>query len=268
MEKFDASELKKIYIPAPASHKGQNGKVLIIGGSVLFHSGAIWPLEVASKMVDMVYFSSVDENNELVKGKFKNGIVVPRKRLPIYIEEADSILIGPGLPREEGIETGDVDTKTFSEDLFEKYPNKKWVVDGGTLQTIEAKKLPKNSIITPHQREFEKLFELGATADNAIEMAKKFGIVILLKGHVDYVTDGRRTVEIEGGNAGMTKGGTGDVLAGLVASFYSKNDAFLSACVASFINKKAGESVARRVGLYFNASDLVGEIPIVLKNLL
>lgn len=268
MEKFDVKSLKQIYIPAPGSHKGQNGKVLIIGGSVLFHAGAIWPLEVASKMVDMVYFSSVDENNELVKGKFKNGIVVPRKRLPIYIEEADSILIGPGLPREEGIEEGDEDTKTFSEDLFKRYPNKKWVVDGGSLQTIEAKNLPKDSIITPHQREFEKLFGLSANVENAIEMAKQYHITILLKGHVDYVTNGDITVEVEGGNAGMTKGGTGDVLAGLVASFFSKNDAFLSACVASYINKKAGESLARRVGIYFNATDLVGEIPQVLKSTL
>lgn len=268
MEKFDIASLKQLYIPEVGSHKGQNGKVLIIGGSVLFHAGAIWPLEVASKIVDMVYFASVDENNDLVKGKFRNGIVVPRKRLDIYLNEADSILIGCGLPREEGIEKGDPDTKTFSESLFEKYPDKRWVVDGGTLQTIEPSNLPKNAIITPHQREFEKLFGMPATAENAISMAKKYGIVVLLKGQVDFVTDGERTIEVEGGNAGMTKGGTGDVLAGLTASFYSKNDALLSATAASYINKKAGESLAKKVGIYFNASDLVAEVPVVMNSLL
>lgn len=268
MEKFDVSSLKKLYVPAPGSHKGQNGKVLIIGGSVLFHSGAIWPLEVASKIVDMVYFSSVDENNKLVKGKFQNGIVVPRKRLEIYINEADSILIGCGLPRPEGQEKGDDDTKELSEDLFKRYPDKKWVVDGGSLQTIEPEKLPKTAIVTPHHREFETLFSALPTTENVVKMAKKFGVVVLLKGPVDIVSDGNKTVKIEGGNAGMTKGGTGDVLAGLVASFYSKNNAFLSACSASYINKKAGESLFDRVGLYFNATDLVGEIPSVLKSLL
>lgn len=275
MEKFDPSLLKKLYVPAPTSHKGQNGKVLIIGGSILFHAGAIWPLEVASKMVDMVYFSSVDENNELVKGKFRNGIVVPRKRLEIYISEADSILIGCGLPRPEGQEKGEEDTKELTEDLLKRYPDKKWVVDGGSLQVVDPEKLPKTAIITPHRKEFEKLFDLRLKINDlrsdekmVTRMAKEFGITVLLKGPIDIVSDGVRTVEILGGNAGMTKGGTGDVLAGLVASLYAKNNAFLSACSASYINKKAGESLGEKVGLYFNATDLVNEIPHILKDLL
>lgn len=265
--KFDSSDLKKLYVPAADSHKGQNGKVMIIGGSVLFHSGAIWPLEVASKIVDMVYFSSVDENNEIVKGKFQNGIVVPRNKIDDYISEADSVLIGPGLPRPGGAEKGDDDTRELTESLFAKYPDKKWVVDGGSLQVVEPEKLLKNAIVTPHHKEFETLFGLSGDKNSAEEMAKKFGIIILLKGPVDVVSNGEQTVEIEGGNAGMTKGGTGDVLAGLTAALYAKNDAFLSACVASYINKKAGESLAEKIGLYFNATDLVNEIPKVLKSL-
>ena len=66
----------------------------------------------------------------------------------------------------------------------------------------------------------------------------------------------------------MTKGGTGDVLAGLVAALYCKNDAFLSACAGSYINKKAGESLQKKVGIYFNATDLAAEIPRVMKGLL
>ena len=99
-------------------------------------------------------------------------------------------------------------------------------------------------------------------------MAKKYGITILLKGPKDIVCNINECFEIVGGNVGMTKGGTGDVLAGLVASFYCKNDALLSASAASFVNKKAGENLSKKMGLYFNASDLVNEIPLVLKNLL
>lgn len=65
----------------------------------------------------------------------------------------------------------------------------------------------------------------------------------------------------------MTKGGTGDVLAGLVAALYCKNEAFLTASASSFINKKAGEKLFEKVGLYFNSSDLTDEIPKVMKNL-
>ena len=65
----------------------------------------------------------------------------------------------------------------------------------------------------------------------------------------------------------MTKGGTGDVLAGLTAGLYAKNEAFASACAASYINKKAGDSLFEKVGVNFNASDLANEIPKIMKEL-
>ncbi len=109
-------------------------------------------------------------------------------------------------------------------------------------------------------------------------MAKDFNCIILLKGQVDIVCPPRpplgeagspsECVEVPGGNSGMTKGGTGDVLAGLVAALYCKNEAFLSASCASYLNKKAGESLYKKVGYYFNASDLADEIPKVMKELL
>jgi NAD(P)H-hydrate epimerase len=268
MNKFNASDLKDLYIPAAGSHKGENGKVLIIGGSVLFHAASLWALQVSSRIVDMVFYSSVPENNALVekeKAEFRNGIIVPRNRVQHYIEEADCVLIGPGLPRVDGVEKGDDDTKKLTETLFREYPNKKWVVDGGSLQVINPKLLPQNAILTPHHQEFKTLFKIEPAAENVQKMALKFNVVILLKGEKDYISDGAQIVEVAGGNAGMTKGGTGDVLAGLVAAFYAKNKAFLAAEAASFINKKAGESLAAKMGLYFNASDLTNEIPVVMK---
>ncbi len=276
MSEFNPGDLRNLYIPATNSTKGENGKVLVIGGSHLFHSSAFWALEIASKIADMVYFSSTPMNNEIVKKlktKFLNGIVVPRDKVEDYIDEADCVLIGPGLPRPTGEEGGDDDTKILTERLLTKFPNKKWVIDGGSLQVIEPEIIPKTSIITPNQKEFRILFgsmnhESRIMEETVSEFAKKFGFTILLKGPVDVVSDGSQTILVEGGNAGMTKGGTGDVLAGLTASLYAKNEAFLSAICASFINKKAGESLAEKVGLYFNASDLVDEIPGVMKEYL
>ena len=270
--------LKKLYIPASNSKKGENGKVLIIGGSDLFHSPAFWAFEVVSRIVDMAYFASTPLNNEILKGlkgKFINGILVPRGRVFDYIEEADSILIGPGLPRDDGLGEEEESTKIITETLLSRYPKKNWVVDGGSLQVIKPEILPKGSIITPNRKEFEKLFDLRLKINDLrrneemiMKMAKKFNKTILLKGPVDIISNGKQTIQISGGNAGMTKGGTGDILAGLVAAFYAKNDAFLSATCASFINKKAGESLEKRVGLYFNASDLIDEIPKIMKKLL
>src|SRR3974390_915494 len=98
MKPFDPQLLKKLSLPSSSSHKGQNGKVLVIGGSKLFHAASLWSLEIASKLVDMVFYSSVPENNEIVqkaKEEFRNGIVIPRSEIDKYIEEADSIVIGP-----------------------------------------------------------------------------------------------------------------------------------------------------------------------------
>src|SRR3989339_2264260 len=94
--------LKKIYLPAAGSHKGQNGRLLIIGGSKLFHAASLWALQVASRIAALVHYSSVPEDNKLVaklKKEFRNGIVIPRSEIENYIEEDDCILIGPGMVR-------------------------------------------------------------------------------------------------------------------------------------------------------------------------
>src|SRR5258708_28715479 len=104
MINFDSKELKSLYLPPEASHKGQNGKLLVIGGSNLFHAASIWALSIASKIADMVFYASIPVNNQIVleaKKEFKNGIVVPREDIENYIEESDCILIGPGMVRSD-----------------------------------------------------------------------------------------------------------------------------------------------------------------------
>ncbi|OGH39160.1 MAG: NAD(P)H-hydrate dehydratase [Candidatus Levybacteria bacterium RIFCSPLOWO2_01_FULL_38_21] len=283
MNKFDPKVFKKLYRPPSNSHKGQNGKLMIIGGSKLFHAASLWSLKVASRIVDMVFYSSISENNQIVqkaKEEFRDGIVVPRDRIDDYINEVDCILIGPGLPREEGQEKGDDDTKGLTEKLLKKYPNKKWVIDGGSLQMMDLEIIPRSSILTPHKGEFEVLKlkikneKLKTTIQNLkLEeqvkiFAEEFNCIVLLKGKEDIICSPSECLIVEGGNAGMTKGGTGDVLAGLVAALYCKNQAFLSACAGSSINKKAGDSLYKKVGYYFNASDLVDEIPKAMKKLI
>jgi len=257
--------LRELAIPAQNSHKGQNGKLLIIGGSELFHAASKWSLDVASKFVDMVFYSSVAENNELVsqqlyreaKGNFWNGIVLPREKIHDYAAEADVILIGPGMERTQ-------DTATFTDNFVTKYPEKKWVIDAGALQMITPSLIPNKAILTPHHQEFSRLVERGFELNFAI----KNGVTVVLKGEEDSIFHrsfvGDFEMKIPGGNAGMTKGGTGDVLAGLIAGLYATNDEATSAVVGSFVNKRAGESLYENVGPYFNASDLVQEVPKVL----
>ncbi len=310
--------IKDLYLPPKLSHKGQNGRLLIIGGSHLFHAASLWALKVASRIVDLVHYSSVPENNELVlrvKSEFRDGIVIPRSEIESYIEEDDVILIGPGMVRTEKSkvksqsasrrtkiqvkiqklseleEIGDegVQTALLTNYLLSKYPHKQWVIDAGALQMMDVNLIPKNAILTPHPGEFMRLLgkvddprfnnliEMAELADQVNLFAKRFSCIVLVKGAKDIMCSGGECdgkicapgecIEVRGGNAGMTKGGTGDVLAGLIAALATKNEPILATTAGSFINKKAGDSLFKRVGPFFNASDLADEIPRVMKEL-
>ena len=276
MKQVTSDDLKKLYIASSDSHKGQNGRMLLIGGSHLFHAASLWSLTVASRIVDLVHYCSVPENNAIVqkaKEEFRNGIVIPREQVEEYIKEDDVILIGPGMTR-------DHETGILTNTLLKQFPNKQWVIDAGALQMMDVSLIPKNAILTPHHGEFDTLklktqnSKLKTTTqnlklENQVKLfSKEYNCIVLLKGSVDIASDGEEVRIIEGGNAGMTKGGTGDVLAGLIAGLACKNDPFLATIAGSFINKKAGDALYARVGPYFNATDLANQIPVTMKELL
>ena len=269
---------------SPSSHKGQNGKVLLIGGSELFHSASRWCLDVVSSMVDMVFYSSVPENNTLIqeaKREFWDGVVVPRGELESYLNEAEVVVIGPGMTRDEqqtvgkatkemtfakpSAEAWNHDTYAVANYLLSTYPKKKWVIDAGALQMIEPALLNKHCIITPHPGELDRVVTHAGNEQALL----KTGVSILLKGQEDKVYTVDKQLLVGGGNPGMTKGGTGDALAGLVAGLsVFTDDPFAAAVVASFVNKQAGDRLYTEVGPFFKTNALVEEIPRVLKELL
>lgn len=248
--------IKQIVLPRRKSRKGENGRILVIGGSRLFHAASFWSAAMAAKMVDMVHFSSpAMENNELMrvraKEKFWEGIVVPWEEVEHYIAEDDCILIGPGMERGE-------ETRKIVNKLLSKYPHKRWVVDGGALQEVDPRWLTTTTIVTPNKREQEIL--LGKKVPE--------GVTVLAKGPVDVITSGGERVEVVGGSAGMTKGGTGDVLSGMVAGFYAKSPAMAASVVASAVNKRAGEALEKRLGVFFAAGELIPEAQKIMHKLL
>jgi hydroxyethylthiazole kinase-like uncharacterized protein yjeF len=275
MKQVTIDDLKNVYLPPRDSHKGQNGRLLLIGGSELFHAASLWALTVASRIVDLVHYCSIPANNQIVtnlKEEFRNGIIVSREDVEKYVEEDDCVLIGPGMTRDD-------ETKELTDRLLRKFPKKQWVIDAGALQMMDIRLIPHNSILTPHKGEFDLLlkknYELGIMnygenspiEEKVKELAEKFHCIVLLKGEKDIACDGKNCRIIEGGNGGMTKGGTGDVLAGLIAALATKNDPALATIAGSFINKKAGDELYKTVGPYFNSTDLAQEIPIVMKKL-
>lgn len=276
MIEFSKSDITKLFRPHEKSNGEDNGQVTIIGGSTLFHGAPILALKTASRIVDMVFFASPEKSVgmvvEQIKSKLGSFIWVPWDDVEAYVEKSDAVLIGPGFMRFGSEKTPDHErnfanhdegkaTREITERLLSKFSDKKWVIDAGSLQTMEADWIPKNAIITPNKKEFELLFKSGFSVDAASKMAKKFECVIVTKGPESYVTDYTQSIVIKGGNPGMTKGGTGDILAGLTVALLAKNDPILSACSACFIEKTAADELHKKVGTNYNADDLADFIP-------
>lgn len=285
------------YLPNRHSHKGQNGKVLVVGGSSLFHGAVIWAAEASSLLADMVHVASTTENNEIIrsiKTKWQKGIVISQSTIPEYAQEDDVILVGNGMMREDNFKSQITNVKLWNEIinikeegrftrevvyyLITHFPDKQYIFDAGALQMMDANwltKLHKKAVVTPHQKEFQRLFGEDLSEKSLEEKeqivkktANKYNCIILLKAVDDIVSDGVRVVRISGGNAGLTKGGTGDILAGLTAGWLRHGDALSSSVFGSYIMKRTADNLMAVKGYWYSVHDLLSELPFTLKETL
>jgi NAD(P)H-hydrate epimerase len=126
-------------------------------------------------------------------------------------------------------------------------------------------------VFTPHSGEYKILSgqeapkELEGRAAHVKKAAEELGAVVLLKGHTDLISDGKRVKFNFSGNPGMTVGGTGDVLSGIIAAFLAQGvDPFEAAVAGAFVNGAAGDFVASVKGFHMVATDLLEWIPSVI----
>ena len=276
--------LTNLHLPKKDSHKGQNGKLVIIGGSKLFHGASLFALKTASRIVDMVFFSSIKPNQALtkqLKAKLYSFINIPQSRLADYIDQSNAVLIGPGMVRgsQKFTGTGETGQQTRKKviSLLNQFPKKKWLIDAGALHAVTLNHLRSlsNCLLTPHTFEFEKLFNCSL-ADKSFDQtvaivrqqAQAIEATIVLKGRFDIIV-GPSTIEKyhyqplvnKTGNAGMTKGGTGDCLAGLTAALACTHDLVIAGAIGAYINGLAGDQLHHVVGPFFNADDLADQVP-------
>ena len=275
MKVFEKDSLKKLFVPKETA---KNGQVTIIGGSKLFSGAPLLSLKVASRISDMVFFASpepaIGTVAEHIKSKLFSFIWVPWNDVGAYIGKSDAVLIGPGFMRFGSEKTPEEKrnynhhevgkaTRKITKELFNKFPNKRWVIDAGSLQVIDPELLPKGCIITPNKKEYRLLFKDMKPSD----VAQKFDCIINVKGVKNIVCSPKNCIEILGGNPGLTKGGVGDVLAGMTVALYAKNEPFLAACSASYITKTSADELYKKVGPNYNADDLAEKIAEVFHRL-
>lgn len=278
MEKFEEKWFLESKTFKDTKSKFSGGEVTLIGGSSLFHGAPIMSLKACSRIASMVYFASPKDDSEAVnkiKSEVQAFVWIPEDDLDGYVEKSEAVLIGPGMMRSHVKEHGFVCddegkiTRDMTINLFKKFPNKKWIVDGGALQVITAREIPKGAIVTPNSKEFEMVFgvkqptDMTERAEVICKIAKEYGIVILTKDETSLVSDGQRVVSIEGGSDGLVKGGVGDVTAGLILGFLAKDDALMACALASHLIKLAGKKLMIDRGLMFSAQDLAEVVPLV-----
>lgn len=263
-----------------SSHKGENGRVMVIGGSFLYHGAPLLSSLAALRSgIDLIYIAVPRALSMSIRAYSPDLIVLPLPDMKItrgvsnkivkLIERekisVDSILIGPGLTgikREIGILAHKLSTL-----------NIKLVLDAGALYPEIIKYVRgTESIITPHPGEFYRIFktkldeELDSKINKVLSYADEYGLTILLKGKVDIISDGSKVYINKTGNPGMTVGGTGDVLAGLAVGLLAKKTSPIAAAyAAAYINGKCGENAYVKYGLHFTATDIIAEIPSVMK---
>jgi len=242
------------------AHKGVGGEVLIIGGGPYQGAPYLAGLGALRAGADIVRIASpvFEPVPDLIYERLEGNVIGKEhtERLISLAEKADVVVCGNGL----GTESHEVVTAIA--------PHcKKAVFDADALR-LPLPKAKGETIYTPHAAEFARITGITLPEDTLgkARAAQRSGIkgTVIIKGHIDIITDGRQVRFNRTGDPAMTVGGTGDVLAGIAGALLCHLPAFDAACIAAYVCGKAGEAVVAERGGGMLASDIVNKIPAVL----
>ena len=269
-----------------SSHKGNNGRILVVGGSMDYSGApAIAGNAAIGAGADLVYIAAPSPSAQAIKStspdlivKTLDGNYLSLSHAEEIIElskNVDAVLIGPGA----GIND---DTSKLFNVLVSKI-KKPIVLDADSLKQVDLSLIKNRDdiILTPHIFEFNSFFNTNLKLDidsydydkvrgniiDFLNVSKQIKGTVIVKGKYDLILSGRKFRINRSGNAGMTVGGTGDALSGICVSLLSqKLNAFDCACLGVFINGLSGDEAYKTKGNGFSASDLVSKIGGVIKN--
>ncbi len=265
------------------SHKGDYGKVLSICGSMKYPGAAVLAATGAVKIgAGLVFAAFPEKAYPAIASKLTEPIMLPlpcceegflaRGAINALLTEArkaDAILIGCGLGQTLG-------TSSVFEEVLSACKCKA-VIDADGINLLSAninmlEAVKGRAVITPHPGEMARL--LGLTVQQVNEnrlpltaaLAKKYGITVVLKGANTVISDGNKVYVNRTGNPGMARGGSGDLLAGMVAGLLAQGfGPFEAAVAAVHIHGKAGDVAAKSLSQHgMTPSDMVKALPKLL----
>lgn len=259
-------------------HKGQCGRILILAGSPGMAGAAVLCAKGALRSgAGLVTVSVPEELIPIVQSSVPEAICISRSISKEKLAQYDAIVLGPGL----GV---DAEQGTLIEALLEQYHGT-LVLDADALTWLSRagesgwgteglKSAKSNLILTPHPGEAARI--LGSSIEEvqqdrrmaALALHRKTGAVVVLKGAGTIVATGDQQTYINlTGNPGMATGGSGDVLAGIIASLAGQGlDPQQSALAGVYLHGLAGDLKALQWGEYgLIASDLADGAALAIK---
>lgn len=279
MDRIDRLYVKNV-LPYrdPCGHKGTFGKVLCICGSVGYTGAPIFASRAAVRTGSGLVFLAVPESIwQVVAVRSDEAMPFPMsnvdgklhgcfKAIAARAEGCDAVLYGCGLGRSDALDEMVRDVLTLPQPL---------VLDADGINALAGhmdvlQRRGGVTVLTPHEGEFLRVGgDLShGRIDAAVDFAVKYGVHLVLKGHETVVAapDGRYRINTTG-NSGMAKGGSGDVLAGMIVSLLGQGmDAFEACCAAVYLHGRAGDLAAADKGERgMTPTDLLENIPYALK---
>lgn len=261
------------------AHKGNFGRILLLCGSLGYTGAAYFAAMGALRSGAGLVYLGVPESIYAIEAvKLNEPVVFPlpdqggrlsEAAIPEILERLprmDAVLIGPGLGLGQGC------FAVLQAVLTHAACPVVVDADGITLlvphmDILRGREAP--TILTPHDGEFARLF--GPVGEDRMASAREAALesrgIVLLKGHRTCITDGTREYRNPTGNPGMSVGGSGDVLAGILTSLLGQGlEPLEAAACAAWLHGKAGDLCAGELGEYgMLPTDLLGFLPRLLK---
>jgi ADP-dependent NAD(P)H-hydrate dehydratase len=272
--------VKDLILPRIAtSRKGDNGIVLVVGGSRIYHGAPILASIAALRSGTDLVFTAVPKSNIMAVRAYSPDIIA----LPLPDDKLTSGLVNrlmamlPKRPHSAAIGMGMSIAKPEAlVSLIRQLRNAeiKLLLDASALIPEILREITgTGSIVTPHAGEYKRLFEKHPGTNEDVQTstvqtaAKDYGITIVLKGSVNIISDGvsEHTAVIKRSTPAMTVGGMGDILSGLTVGLLTKYSSFNASILGVFLNGLAASLAYERVGLHMLATDVIEDLPNAMK---